>query len=245
MEHRVLPYIERVIANSQNTQNRLRNYLNVDSNIIHPGVDLEKHYCKEYNKTFLIPGRITPEKRLTYGVSAFKKFLKTHPDWNIVIAGSLMEERKRHVKYFNTLSSIMKNGTTRVNISEEEMNELYANCYSVIYTPIDEDFGIVPLEAMASSKPVIGVNEGGLRETVVNGETGYLVESVQEMVERMSLLADNYDLNRQLGENGRRRVEEHFSWHKFFEGMEDEFTECIGETIDEVDGEGSVDDGGM
>jgi len=41
--------------------------------------------------------------------------------------------------------------------------------------PIDEDFGLVPIEAQASGKAVVGVNEGGLRETVINGRTGYLV----------------------------------------------------------------------
>jgi len=49
------------------------------------------------------------------------------------------------------------------------------NAIASIYIPIDEDFGMSPVESMASGKPVIGVREGGLLETVIHGETGLLV----------------------------------------------------------------------
>lgn len=53
---------------------------------------------------------------------------------------------------------------------------LLAACRAVVYTPQHEHFGIVPLEAMASSRPVIAVNSGGPTESVVSGSTGYLCE---------------------------------------------------------------------
>jgi glycosyltransferase involved in cell wall biosynthesis len=55
--------------------------------------------------------------------------------------------------------------------------ELYAKCKGLICTALDEDFGLTPIEAMASGKPVVAVNEGGFRETVVHGKTGLLVEA--------------------------------------------------------------------
>ena len=53
---------------------------------------------------------------------------------------------------------------------------LLAACRAVIYTPENEHFGIVPLEAMASSRPVIACNSGGPKESVLNGITGFLCE---------------------------------------------------------------------
>ena len=57
-------------------------------------------------------------------------------------------------------------------IDEERLSNLIGRCISTIYIPRDEDYGISPVESMAAGKPVIGVREGGVLETVVHGETG-------------------------------------------------------------------------
>jgi glycosyltransferase involved in cell wall biosynthesis len=69
-------------------------------------------------------------------------------------------------------------------IPEKRLLDLYATCKGVIYTPIDEDFGLVPVEAQASGKAVVGVNEGALRETVINGQTGFLVDARPESLKK-------------------------------------------------------------
>lgn len=53
---------------------------------------------------------------------------------------------------------------------------IFARCLATIYIPIDEDFGLIPVESMAAGKPCIAANEGGLKETVVDGKTGFLIE---------------------------------------------------------------------
>ena len=62
-------------------------------------------------------------------------------------------------------------------VSEEKLVDLYSRCKGLICTAVYEDFGMTPLEAMASGKRVIAVDEGGFTETVVNGETGLLMEA--------------------------------------------------------------------
>lgn len=62
-------------------------------------------------------------------------------------------------------------------VSEEKLVDLYSRCKGLICTVVYEDFGMTLLEAMASGKPVMAVDEGGFTETVVNGETGLLVEA--------------------------------------------------------------------
>ena len=67
------------------------------------------------------------------------------------------------------------------SISSEKKEELLAQCLCVIYTPEDEHFGIVPLEAMAAGKPVLACNSGGPVESIVDGVTGILCAPVAEV----------------------------------------------------------------
>ena len=88
---------------------------------------------------------------------------------------------------------------------------------ALLYTPSNEHFGIVPVEAMYAGLPVVAVNSGGPLETVVDGETGFLRESsADDFCEAMvKLVEGGEDLKRKMGENGRKRVKENFSYLAF------------------------------
>ncbi|KAI9834173.1 MAG: Alpha-1,3-mannosyltransferase-like protein [Phylliscum demangeonii] len=96
----------------------------------------------------------------------------------------------------------------------------------LVYTPANEHFGIVPLEAMRAGIPVLAANTGGPLETVVERQTGWLrpVDNVPAWTEVMSsALKDmNEEQMRQMGINGKRRVQEHFSREKMAEMLEAE-----------------------
>lgn len=66
------------------------------------------------------------------------------------------------------------------SFSDQQRTALLAACHAVVYTPQREHFGIVPLEAMASSRPVIACNSGGPMESVLHGKTGFLCEPSPE-----------------------------------------------------------------
>ncbi|MDE1811218.1 MAG: glycosyltransferase, partial [Candidatus Micrarchaeota archaeon] len=74
----------------------------------------------------------------------------------------------------------------------------------------------------ASGKPIIAVNEGGPRETVVDGKTGYLTSTPAEMAARMREVAEDSSLAERLGRNGRKRVISNYSWGSFFKGFDRE-----------------------
>jgi glycosyltransferase involved in cell wall biosynthesis len=102
------------------------------------------------------------------------------------------------------------------NYTHDDIPDLMALSAVVIYTTIDsEPLGLVPVEGMACGTPVIVTNSGGLVESVIDGETGFIIsrdetELSDELADRIVELLANPELVRTLGEVGRERVEERF-----------------------------------
>jgi glycosyltransferase involved in cell wall biosynthesis len=226
-EFKVVPKIESILSISRTTQARVKKYLHRDSEILPPGVEAEKFSCKSYENFFFYPSRIVPEKRMEYAIEAFKLFSSRFPGWKLVIAGSL-SDRPEHSSYLKKLRSISTPAVTiETNVSEEGLLDMYSRCSAVLFAPIDEDFGLVPLEGMASSKPCISVNEGGPRETISDGKDGFLVNSIWEMSEKMAWLAKRPDECAKMGRAGRKKVEEEYTWERFLHRFEDEAKKTI------------------
>ncbi|MEI2608548.1 MAG: glycosyltransferase [Candidatus Promineifilaceae bacterium] len=110
----------------------------------------------------------------------------------------------------------------RVDVSESELVELYNRARAFVYAPILEPFGLTPVEAMACGLPVVAVREGGVRESVVNEQTGFLVDRdpVKFALKLTQLLQDDY-LGNQLGKNGRKHVMDCWTWPHAYERFVD------------------------
>jgi glycosyltransferase involved in cell wall biosynthesis len=234
-EFQTVPKIEYVFTNSRNSQDRIRKYLKRESEVLHPGVEVEKFSCKAYEEFFFYPARMTPEKEIEYAIEAFKLFKKRanaggKPEtgnWKLVIAGGL-SKRPEHLDYYKKMKALCDASITiETNVSEERLLDLYARCYAVLYTPQNEDFGLIPFEAFASSKPCIARNEGGPKETIHDLSDGFLVNSVFEMSERMEFLAKNPDKTEIMGKQGRKKVETHFTWDVFLKRFEEKAKEIV------------------
>jgi glycosyltransferase involved in cell wall biosynthesis len=214
---KIVKDIEEIATNSKNTAGRIKQYFGRNATIINPAVDVDEFKNEGDGKYFLYPSRIVPNKRQDYAIEAFKMFEKKKKGYKLIIAGALSKD-KEHIRYFNELKKLAnQNVVFKVNITDREMKNLYANSTAVLFAAINEDFGYVPLEAGASYKPIISINEGGPKETIVDGLTGFLVNSKKEMSEKMLLIAENPKLAEEMGKNARKRVEENYSWESFFE----------------------------
>lgn len=78
-----------------------------------------------------------------------------------------------------------------------------------------EPFGLIPLESMSCGVPVIAVNEGGYRETVINGKTGYLIKrSAKDLYDKINLLINNQKLLKNMENNCRKYILENWTWQK-------------------------------
>jgi glycosyltransferase involved in cell wall biosynthesis len=215
IEISVVPKIEHIFAISSNVQERIRKYLGRESEILMPGVEYERFHAGEFERYFFYPSRIAPEKNFEMAIEAFKRFRSKHKDWKFVIAGSLDRNRQEHVAYYNKIKEMLgKDGKIMLNLSTEKMVNLYSNCFCVLYTPVNEDYGLIPLEAFASSKPCIAINQGGPKELVKEG-VGYLVNDVGGMVSKMEHLSGRAAEAEKMGKTARKYVEKQFSWKQF------------------------------
>ena len=115
-----------------------------------------------------------------------------------------------------------------VGLDQPTLTQRYKDALFVAYAPYNEPFGLVPLEAMACGKPVVGVNEGGIRETVVDSYTGFLVERDPLRFGKaiQTLIADPA-LIEQYGQNGRRHVTENWSWERSVADLEKHMRQVI------------------
>ena len=100
----------------------------------------------------------------------------------------------------------------KIDVSENELIESLNRASVMLYTPRLEPFGYAPLEAASCGLPVVGVREGGVRETVKHGHTGYLAEAhPRSLGAYLEKILSDPDLGRRLGVNGRRWVTEHWT----------------------------------
>ncbi len=166
-------HIEYVITISNNVQKRIKKYYGIESVVVYPAIDISKYRTEKYGDFWLSVNRLYPEKRVELQINAFRKM----PDEKLIIIGGFAKGDHASKYVSKMINSLPHNVKLLGSVSEEELIELYATCKGHITTSIDEDFGITPIEAMASGKPTIAVKEGGYLETVINGSTGMLIDA--------------------------------------------------------------------
>lgn len=153
--------VDYFLVNSKEIQARVLNHYKRDSLVIYPPVDTERFRTgkSEIKDYYLIVSRLGGYKKVDTAVLAFNKIGRK---LLIVGDGPQMENLRQ-------LSG--KNIQLLGRVADTKVTELIKKCRALIF-PTLEDFGIVPVEAMAAGKPVIAYAEGGALETVVEGKTG-------------------------------------------------------------------------
>lgn len=152
------------LANSSNVKNRIRKFYRKDSLVVYPPVDTHEFQISDLPKTYFVAGgRMVPYKRFDIIVEAANR-LKA--PLRIFGDGPAIDELKKKAK---------PNIEFMGRVTDEEKAGLYANAIAYLH-PQEEDFGITPVEAMASGTPVIAYGRGGATESVVHNKTGILFE---------------------------------------------------------------------
>ena len=124
-----------------------------------------------------------------------------------------------------------------------ELRTWYSAADVFVTTPWYEPFGITPVEAMACARPVIGAEVGGIKSTVVDGGTGFLVPSrdPQALAERLATLQRNPGLARSMGEAGLRRAYRHYTWRSVAEQVAAVYAAVLAESQPDAPARAAID----
>jgi len=192
---------DELIANSEVVAGRISKYYNRKSKIINPPVDYERFSKIKRNEKdyYLVVSRFVPYKRIDLAIKACNELGK-----KLVIAGKGPE-----------LSSYKKladeNTEFVIKPTDSQIDRLYSGAKAFIFSA-EEDFGITPVEAMASGVPVICFGKAGASETVVDGKTG--VYHDKQTVESLSQAITKFELTQFSQEEVKNRAK-HFSEERF------------------------------
>ncbi|MBI5870699.1 MAG: glycosyltransferase [Actinobacteria bacterium] len=215
-------YYDYVLCNSDEVRSRIiRAKLAPKEKVevLSPGLDVE--YMQptwKYDKRFVVVGRIKWWKNIELAIEAFREFKRNHPefsDFRLFITGQVESGSEQYLSMLKKIAGTEDDIVFQRDPTEEELMETYRSCYCLLFPSLNEDWGLTPLEAMGAGKPVIAVNQGGPKESVVDGETGYLVSpESRAFAEAMSRLAADPELTQKLGRAGAERVKR-YDWSHF------------------------------
>ncbi len=164
---RAVQRMDMIATNSENTRARIKTYLGRESVVIYPPIDTHQFSWLAPGSYYVSTARLSPLKRVDKIVEAF---LGMPEKQLVVVSGGEESERLRR------LAANAPNIQFRGWVSDAELAEVIGRSIATIYLPKDEDFGMSPIESMAAGKPVIGVAEGGLLESIRDGMTGTLLD---------------------------------------------------------------------
>ncbi len=203
--------VDYFIANSKETARRVQKFYRRESTVIYPPIESTNQLINKssnqqrntHRQYYLSVGRLTYSKRVDLAIMACNK-LKLP----LKVVGTGKEEEYLHSIAGPTIEFVG-------SVTDEELGRLYAGAKVLIFCALDEDFGMVPVEAMAHGAPVIGLAQGGVVETVVDGVTGVLFRepTVESLVGALGRFQDDKTIRQKDGktirweENCRKRAE--------------------------------------
>lgn len=181
---------------------------------------------------FLSLNRFERKKNLNLALEAFKLLVERSEkqqssiNLHLVLAGGYDPRLQENVEHFSELGNSARNlgiadKVTFLKSPEDKVKvALLKAAMCLLYTPDKEHFGIVPVEAMYMGTPVIAVNSGGPRETVVSGETGFLTHQTPEaFAEAMENFVTGKNKKKAMGTAAHSRVVKNFSFIQFSEHL--------------------------
>ncbi len=192
------------LTNSKNVQTRIKKVYGRDSTVVYPFVDTEFFYpTKPKENYYLVAGRLQAHKRVDVVVDVFNKNGK-----ELHIVGTGRAEQQLQAKAGHNIQFLGK-------VEDEILRNEYSGALAFIF-PQEEDFGIMPLEAMASGTPVIAYGRGGALETVVAGKTGLFFE--QQTPEALEKVIQKFEASKFASEDFFDQAQK-FSKQQFVDGI--------------------------
>jgi glycosyltransferase involved in cell wall biosynthesis len=201
----------RVLCNSYFSRESILRAYGVESEVCYLGVDESLFSPGPAERSYFVAavGAFIPSKNPRLCIRAIGRMAEPRPPL-VWVANSVDED---HLKEMQALA--VAEGVTldvRKRIPDEELLRHLQTAFAMIYAPRLEPFGFAPIEAGACETPIVAVAEGGVRETVVDGANGLVVDAdPAALAGALERLRDDPELARRLGRNGRQLAETKWS----------------------------------
>ncbi|UCF08815.1 MAG: glycosyltransferase family 4 protein [Thermoplasmata archaeon] len=230
---------ERIIVHTKTYGATSRTIWNFDVSVIPSAVNPErfgehvdgqrivKKHGLEGKKVVLFVGRLVSHKGLDYLIESAKS---TPPEvcYLIVGSGEYLGKLKKKAREIGVKERVIFPG----KVSFNDIPRYFAACNVFVLPSVSrlEAFGLVVLEAMASSKPVVISNIPGVMELITDGREGLLAEpmNAEDLAAKINTVLSDENKSNKMGQEGRRKVESEFSWETVVSQIEGVYTEVIG-----------------
>jgi glycosyltransferase involved in cell wall biosynthesis len=221
IEKRGLNSADRVLANSAFTQQNIQRLYGLSTSVNYLGIDVESYPAQGLPRDayVLSVGALSPLKGFDLIIEALGQ-LPASIRPRLILAGySQFADERAYLEGLAAQHDVDLQILLRT--SHDKLVELYNRALLTIYTPVEEPFGLVPLESMACGTPVVGVAEGGVKETIVDGVTGSLVpRNADALAQVIAGLLANPRRREEMGQNGRQHVQEKWNWSRSIDQLE-------------------------
>ncbi len=179
------------------------------------------HYFQKdrtFQKEILFAGYPFHLKGVDALIKAFHAIQGKYPEFSLQLIGHQLKE---DAQLFFRSGELDHRKIFHKGMYYDELREYFLRCYCFVLPSRTEGMGRVLIEAMASGKPVIGSNVGGIPDVIEDGRNGFLFESenVNDLAAKLRMLLSDPDLARRMGEEGRKIVDEKFSSQKYVENF--------------------------
>ncbi|MGZ8635197.1 MAG: glycosyltransferase [Solirubrobacteraceae bacterium] len=168
--------VDAYLANSHTTKKRVARYFGRDATVLHPPVDVGRFTPAEPGGAYVVLSELMAHKRIEVAVRAFNELRLP-----LVVVGNGPDARRLHRLAGPTVSFAGR-------VSDAEAARILARSRALVVTATEE-FGIAAVEAQAAGRPVIALHEGGVRETVIEGETGIFFDKPEPAALAEAVLA--------------------------------------------------------
>jgi len=226
----LVSYADYALVNSRYTSEQYRKIYGVsETEIIYPGVDISEFPTRPIGKDgyILCVSRLTKFKRIDLVLDALSLLEQRGFNKKLVIVGD-GEEKERLIMQRQKLG-LADTVTFTGKVNRELLISYYARAQCVVFPSVSEPFGIVPIEAQAAWTPVIATRSGGPVESVIDGETGFLVEpnSIEQIADKIQYLFQNKEIANSMGISARNNASATFSWERASEQLLEVFTRYV------------------
>lgn len=228
-EYRNVKAFDKILVNSYFSHESVMRSYGLESDVCYLGIDALTFspMVVEKGKNIVVIGSISPNKRPDMIIKAmsYLRDLGLKLTW----IGNFAEEGYfRHIKLLAEAEKV--DIEFKININDKEIVDILSKSLALVYAPKLEPFGFVPLEANACGIPVVGIKEGGLRETIVNGVNGLLAEpEVKDLANTLRKIIEDKDLYENIAQNARGYVLNNWSWVKSIDCLEAKLQKLVNE----------------